>query len=90
MLLRSEVIWFGSEMEKVLTFHDSQKGVVGWKDEDPDWLFNRLKDEVYELKQALEKINYSSVASKEEFMPILKECVDVANFAMFIADRLRQ
>lgn len=47
--MRSEVKWFAKEMEKVLKSHDEEKGDDSWKDEDPDWLLNRLEDEVKEL-----------------------------------------
>lgn len=47
----------------------------GWKDCDPDWLLKRLRQEVDELEEAVQK-----------GQGVLGEAADVANFAMFIAD----
>ena len=74
--MRKEIKWFASEMEKVLARND-YKG--GWKFEDYDYLFDRLHDEWIELRKELRRKNKSNEN-------ILKECVDIANFSMMIAD----
>lgn len=62
----------------------------GWKDEDPQALLGRLHNEVSELQRALEE--YLTAASinhieKDVYAEqVQRECADVANFAMFIAD----
>ena len=73
IVLRPEVQWFAGIMESKLQQAD------GWKDENALWLFERLVQEVFELHEALIKTTYS-----EE--DVIKECADVANFAMMIAD----
>jgi len=74
--MRKEIKWFASEMEKVLARND-YKG--GWEFEDYDYLFDRLHDEWIELRKELRRKNKSNEN-------ILKECVDIANFSMMIAD----
>jgi len=66
-------------MEKTLRKHDAKKGVDGWKNEDMEWLYDRLREEALELEVAL-------FSGKEDPTDIIKECCDVANFAMMIAD----
>lgn len=85
MKIRKEVKWFADEMEKVLKENDF-KG--GWSDNycDEFYLRDELKNEVKELSKELGRIGDTSPRSKES---IIKECVDVANFAMMIADRNR-
>jgi hypothetical protein len=78
-VIRDEVAWFAKEMEEVLTDND-HKG--GWSDCDiKDYLFPRLMQELKELEDVLIRNPhlYSS-------LDIVKECADVANFAMMIAD----
>jgi len=79
IVLRPEVQWFAGIMESKLQQHDEDRYVDGWKDENALWLFERLVQEVFELHEALIKTTYS----EEE---VIKECADVANFAMMIAD----
>lgn len=73
MKLREAVEWFAGEMEKVLRDND-YKG--GWENEDLLWLLDRIGIELKELEMALS-------SSRSE---TIKEAVDVANFAMMIAD----
>ncbi len=74
--LRSEVQEFAQMMEKKLRAKD-YKG--GWQDESiEDWLFPALWEEVLELALAIRE-------NKSEVL-IAEEAVDVANFAMMIAD----
>jgi len=72
--VREEVKWFAERMEKVLKEND-HKG--GWKGIGVLDLFWTLQDEVRELEAALW---YGEG-------DVVKECCDVANFAMMIADK---
>ena len=72
--LRSEVQVFAEEMEKVLAANDHKPG---WKLKGVAYLLGCLLAEVAELKEAL------SHFTEEE---VLRETIDVANFAMMIAD----
>jgi len=70
MKIRKEIEWFAEKMEKVLRKNDD-KG--GWEDEAPEYLINQVK------------VNLSQL----ERLPtnrIIKCCVDIANYAMMIAD----
>jgi hypothetical protein len=75
--IRESVLRFAELMELTLRLND-YKG--GWENEPPRALLKRLKDEVTELEIALDFAEYD--VEKEA------ECVDVANFAMMIADVL--
>jgi len=55
----------------------------GWHHCDEEWLFERLKQEVTELEEAF---NSPDTAKLSYIENIVKECADVANFAMMIAD----
>jgi len=77
--LRPELHWFAGMMEKTLRKHDAEKGVDGWKNENMEWLYDRLREEALELEVAL-------LSGKENPTGIIKECCDVANIAMMIAD----
>ena len=74
--LRPEVLAFAHAMEAQLRANDHKPG---WKSDTLDSLHRRL---VEESKEVLDSIN-------EEAPPntIAKECADVANFAMMLADR---
>lgn len=70
---RKEVQWFSEQMEAALKAND-HKG--GWYDCEEGWLLRRLSQELQELRQARTK-------GREA---VIKECADIANFAMMIAD----
>ena len=72
--LRPEVASFAALMEAELRKHDDRPG---WKNEDVQWLFSRLKDESTELIKAIHTKGPISIG---------REAADVANFAMMIAD----
>ncbi len=72
--LRPEVLAFARLMEAKLRKHDVRMG-QSWKDDDPEALFLRLKQEGQELWWALGGDG-----------DVVGEAVDVANFAMMIAD----
>ncbi len=75
--VRDEVAWFAEQMESSLQKHDSDIGPQGWLQDSPLVLFGRLLDEVAELHEVLLR-GYNA--------GIIKECSDVGNFAMIIAD----
>ena len=49
-----------------------------WEDCTNDWLITRILDEVIEL--------HTAILMNESSEDIAKECADIANFAMMIAD----
>lgn len=74
-LQRKVTGWFSSEMRKKLkdNLHKQHWSVLPIPA-----CMNRLRDEVKELEEAI-----NSDLPKAE---VVKECADIANFAMFIAD----
>ena len=70
-MTREEVTRFAREMERVLKEND-------WKDPytdfEEEWLLDSLEGEMNELNLAI----------KEGYGDVQKECLDVANYAMFI------
>lgn len=79
MKLRESVRWFAERMEEKLKAND-HKG--GWRNGNCtlQYLSMRLTQERKELKKA--------IASMDKEL-IIKECADIANFAMMIADLQR-
>jgi len=79
VLPRAEVRWFAEQMELTLRANE-HKG--GWQNCNHDYLMSRLHEEVEEIHE-LEGV--------EDIDPqaIVRECADVANFAMMIADNER-
>lgn len=75
--VRPEVMRFSRLMESKLKDND-YKG--GWSDDDPINLLNKLVCEVWELQNAINEAT--------DPYDIVSECVDVANFAMMLADNL--
>ena len=73
--LRESVRWFAGQMELKLRKHDDSRGSSGWKDCDNKYLLSRLFEEYLEL-----------VIAARDSGDIIPEAVDVANFAMMIAD----
>lgn len=76
---REPIVAFSRLMESNLRAND-HKGVDGWRSMQLRWLLGRLRQEVEELDCALH--------AKDAQM-IETECADVANFAMMIADIVR-
>lgn len=74
--LRPEVQEFAEKMELILRKNDHKDG---WSTCEIKHLFSRLLDEVFELQREIDKYNRSS---------IVRECCDVANFAMMIASNV--
>ena len=71
--IRPSVMWFAKEMENKLK-QNNHKG--GWGVLTKEMLFERLQDEVEELKEAIEESSENAIY----------ESCDVANFSMMIAD----
>jgi hypothetical protein len=92
---REEVVKFAQFMELKLREND-HKG--GWKDCGFHWLLDRLNQERIELEHAFDKIRSdcgmlpgSTIENntvKIDPEKCMKECADVANFAMMIFDLL--
>jgi hypothetical protein len=94
--LRPEVLWFAEAMEQKLRDND-HKGKRSWRNDTPEELMKRMKQELQELEQigngtmlgaairVLERPqdpqHRATVAAR-----ILAEAADVANFAMMVAD----
>ena len=78
--LRTELRWFVQEMEWKLQAND-HKG--GWRECHPFALFERLQEEVEEIRAQLN-------ADPDDIAKLVAECADVANFAMMIADVIRR
>lgn len=74
MIKRKELKWFVNQMEKKLRENDYKSG---WKYENEMYLWERLNEEIAELGNAVGKSN------------IIDECLDIANFAMMIANNRR-
>jgi hypothetical protein len=92
--VRPEVQWFAIEMEKKLALNDHK---TGWKDCEVDWLIERLECEVTELKDEWwKRKNDFGRNAGEGFMftasnqDLIKECADIANFAMMVADLFKE
>lgn len=61
---------------------------VSWREDEPDLLLVRAKEELKEVEDAIKKLNTSVNTEhyKELSKSVAKECADVANFMMMIAD----
>ena len=77
---RDTVKWFANYMEHVLLDND-HKG--GWRNIPLEELFSRLANETGELQT---EINFP----EQDMAAIIKECADIANFAMMVADVARK
>lgn len=74
MSIRPQVEWFSSIMEDKLSKNEHK---ICWTHDSIDSLLYRIFDEVKELDVEIVNRNYKN---------IIKECADVANFCMMIAD----
>lgn len=77
-LIRPVVLWFSKQMESKLKENDHKDG---WKDTTVSQLLTLLKIEVSELDAEIDTVNE---IKRED---VIKECADIANFALMIADR---
>ncbi len=73
---------FSDIMINQLAKHDDRGD--SWKDADWTWLLMRAKQEMDEVENAL--MNISDAIKPVELKRVAKECADVANFMMMIAD----
>ena len=85
--MRSEVMWFANQMEKKLNQRMAHK--TGWYNTNSKVLLKRLMDEVEELLEALQETYkvHRLENIRKAYSEVIKESVDVANFAMMIADK---
>lgn len=74
---RDEVRWFARKMEETLKEND-YKG--GWQQCSYEFLIQRLIEELRELE----------LTDNNNHDEVIRECTDVANFAMMIADKSRR
>lgn len=72
--------WFATQMNVKLQ-ENTHKG--GWLHCNQWWLLERLKDEVKELEEAMGQAAHGEIRIQE----VIRECADVGNFAMMIADK---
>lgn len=79
---RDEVKWFSAEMEKVLKDKDHLYP-NGWKD---DSLVELWFTMMMKTDDVIDFINVPEEYTKEQK---IKFCVDIANFAMMIADKVK-
>jgi phosphoribosyl-ATP pyrophosphohydrolase len=77
--MRAVVKWFAEQMHRKLTENRHKK--FSWRKESGHSLFRKLRKECVELEEAMER------RDKDD---IIKECADVANFAMMIADNAKR
>ena len=77
---RDSVIWFAEMMEAKLKLDDNKPN---WEAEDLERMLNGLSDEMEEVIEAFYWHNETD--SPRNKAKLIQECIDVANFAMFIA-----
>ena len=85
MKVREEVQWFVQRMEEKMAKHDADRG-DGWKDDDIFSLTDRVWEELQELREKLGGLDDDDPQTVET---AIYECADVANFAMMVANHLR-
>jgi curved DNA-binding protein CbpA len=79
--------WFYTRMLDKIIRKNGHKG-MSWRQESLSSLFNKLGIEMLELVEAIEKyINNKHKSGNKE--AVIEECVDMAAFAMFIADKVK-
>lgn len=89
MTPRKEVQWFAQEMEAKLLENDHKDGWQGCRF---SALFPRLRQESDELLVKAHPLHLDTMAEKltvEDACELIRECADIANFAMMIADNIR-
>ena len=74
-VVKRSIKWFAAEMRKKL-MQCTDKPL--WRGEKPEHLWGRMCGEIVELKEEMDRGGTKSA--------VVKECADVANFAMMIAD----
>ena len=88
--IREQVRWFSEQMESILRANDD-KG--GWEGCSADYLLSRMQEELEEMIEKASEIGWDVFmcvrADKEKIDDLIRECADIANFAMMIADNAR-
>lgn len=86
---RKEIEWFAQEMEGKLRENDHKGGWEGCRFSE---LFPRLRDETDELLVKAHPLQLDTTAEKltrADACELIRECADIANFAMMLADNIR-
>ncbi|MBU2072738.1 MAG: hypothetical protein KKA68_21095 [Gammaproteobacteria bacterium] len=86
---RKAVQWFAQEMEGKLRENDHKDGWQGCRF---SALFPRLREETDELLVKAHPLQLDTIAEKlsgADACELIRECADIANFAMMIADNIR-
>ena len=96
--VRPTVMWFALAMEAKLRSKDSERGKDSWRQDTPEILMSRLREEVEELEKLDPSGTMLGAALRVLERPndpqhrtsiaqsVLQETADIANFAMMIAD----
>ena len=77
--------WFGQQMRAKLDVN-RHKG-DNWEELGIDWLFERLKWDTVE--EASEISELENAILRQDWPNVIRECADIANYAMMIADVAR-
>lgn len=80
---KEDLEWFVTEMEAKLD-ENNYKGT--WKNDNIFSLFNNLYEEFEELEHEIDQLECGNI---DALLKIIKECADVSNFAMMIAERAK-
>lgn len=95
--MQQEVIWFGKRMQEVLDMNKYKEGddkQDHWSNMSQEFLYERLVEEVDELRELLDHRCECCGTEFEVTVPnvpmLVKECCDIANFAMMLADNAFQ
>jgi len=83
--MRKEVKWFAEQMEKILKEND---GKDHWSSYSLGHLFGLLNEEVGELESSIP--SNDGLLTPRALDEIIKECGDVSNFSMMIADNAKR
>ena len=94
MMIRKEIKSFSEDMERKLKENEHKEY---WSKSNYAYLIRRLRQEVDELEEELSSFvigqamptDLSGSCSIEKYGEVVDECADVANFAMMIADNLK-
>jgi len=78
MKVRSELKQFAEAMEAKLATHDDDRE-DSWRLETTKWLHTRFREECDELQEAFDDCDPEAAR---------RECIDVANFALFMWHKL--
>jgi hypothetical protein len=81
---RSEVQWFSGEMERALRDNDYKRG---WHNKDHQYLLSKLQKAIERIEHEINDLDPDS--GKPCDILVIKEAVHAANFAMIIADNMR-